>query len=132
MSSTDDTYQKLLKENADLRTRLEEAEDTLRAIRNGEVDALVVYGQEGERIHTLKGADHAYRILVETISEGTVTLSPDGDILYANQQMAAMLGSRLEQITGHTILFFHPAHELGNFHTLLAQPRRAPAGVRSS
>ena len=124
MSSADDTCQKLLTENADLRTRLEEAQDTLRAIREGEVDALVVYGLEGERIYTLKGADHSYRILVETISEGTVTLSPDGDILYANQQMAAMLGRRLEQIIGSTIFSFIPPNELGNFRTLLAHAKK--------
>ena len=79
---------------------------------------------EGERIYTLKGADHSYRILVETISEGTVTLSPDGDILYANQQMAAMLGRRLEQIIGSTIFSFIPPNELGNFRTLLAQAKK--------
>ena len=124
MSSADDTCQKLLTENADLRTRLEEAQDTLRAIREGEVDALVVYGLEGERIYTLKGADHSYRILVETISEGTVTLSPDGDILYANQQMATMLGRRLEQIIGSTIFSFIPPNELGNFRTLLAHAKK--------
>ncbi len=124
MSAADDTYQKLLTENADLRARLEEAQDTLRAIREGEVDALVVYSLEGERIYTLKGADHSYRILVETISEGTVTLSPDGEILYANQQMATMLGRRLEQIIGSTIFSFIPPNELGNFRTLLAQAKK--------
>lgn len=124
MSSTDDTYQKLLTENADLRTRLEEAEDTLRAIREGEVDALVVSGPQGEQIYTLKGADYSYRILIETISEGTVTLSPDCDIFYANQQMATMLGRPLEQIIGSTIFSFIPANELGNFRTLLAQAKK--------
>ncbi len=96
----------------------------MRAIREGEVDALVVYGPEGERIYTLKGADHSYRILVETISEGTVTLSPDGDILYANQQMAIMLGRRLEQIIGSTIFSFIPPNELEKFRTLLAQAKK--------
>ena len=121
MPSADDTCRKLLTENADLKTRLEEAEDTIQAIRSGEVDALVVSGPEGERIYTLKGADHAYRILVETISEGTVTLSPDGDILYANQQMAAMLESPLEQVIGSPIFSFIPEAELGKFRTLLDQ-----------
>ena len=124
MSSSDDTYQKLLTENADLRTRLEEAVDTLRAIREGEVDALVVSGPAGEQIYTLKGGNYAYRVLVETISEGTVTLSPDGDILYANQQMATMLGRPLEQIIGSTIFSFIPPNDLGNFHTLLSHARK--------
>jgi PAS domain S-box-containing protein len=42
-------------ENAELRARLAEAEETLRAIRNGEVDALVV----GERLYMLISADAA-------------------------------------------------------------------------
>jgi len=48
----------LLAENEDLRYRLEEALDTLRAIRSGEVDGLVVSTAEGDRIFNLSGADH--------------------------------------------------------------------------
>ncbi len=40
----------LIAEINDLRQRLDEAEDTLRAIRQGEVDALVVSTPEGEQI----------------------------------------------------------------------------------
>ena len=41
----------------ELRTRLSEAEETLNAIRRGEVDAVVVSAPQGERIYTLQGAD---------------------------------------------------------------------------
>ncbi len=47
----------LLAENEDLRLRLEEALDTLRAIRSGEVDALVVSTPQGDQVYTLKGAE---------------------------------------------------------------------------
>ena len=47
----------------DLRARLAEAEETLRAIRSGEVDAIVVSGPDGNRVFTLEGADTPYRIL---------------------------------------------------------------------
>ena len=40
-----------------LRQRLAVAEETLRAIRAGEVDALVVSGREGARIFALTGAE---------------------------------------------------------------------------
>ncbi len=50
----------------ELQRRLEEAEETLRAIREGQVDALVVAGTQGDQIYTLKGADHAFRVAVET------------------------------------------------------------------
>jgi two-component system sensor kinase len=88
----------LLAEIADLRGRLEEAEETLRAIRRGEVDALVISGPEGDRVFTLKGADHTYRLLVETINEGAATLTADGKFIYANRRLAEMLKLPLEQV----------------------------------
>ncbi len=60
----------------ELRARLEEAEETLAAIRSGEVDALVVLGPYGEQIYTLQGADHSYRVLLEDMNEGAATLAP--------------------------------------------------------
>ena len=86
----------LLQENAELRARLEEAEETLRAIRAGEVDALVM----GEEVYTLKGAETPYRLLIESMNEGAATLAPDGTILYCNGRLADMLAARAEQIIG--------------------------------
>ena len=74
-----------------LRARLEEAEETLAAIRSGEVDALVVSGPHGEQIYTLRGADHSYRVLLEDMNEGAATLLPDGTVLYCNKVFAEML-----------------------------------------
>ena len=74
-----------------------------RAIRHGEVDALVVSGPEGDRVFTLKGADHTYRILVETINEGAATMAADGKIIYANRRLAEMLKLPLEQVINSTI-----------------------------
>ena len=76
------TQGQLLAENEDLRARLEEAEDTLRAIRSGEVDALVVSGAGGEQIFTLQGADRIYRLLIEDMREGALILAEDGMVLY--------------------------------------------------
>ncbi len=58
----------------ELRQRLQEAEETLDAIRNGEVDALVVSGPSGEKVFTLEGAEHPYRVLVESMNEGAISL----------------------------------------------------------
>ena len=93
-----------------LRARLGEAEETLRAIRSGEVDALVVSGPEGDRIYTLQGADEPYRIIIEQMQEGAVTVAPDGTILYCNRRFADMLGLPLEQVIGQAFaLFMVPA-----------------------
>ena len=86
-----------------LRARLDQTEETLRAIRHGEVDALVVWTTEGERIFTLQGADFVYRTMVEEMSEGAGSLSADGVALYANHRLAEMLGTPLEEIVGDPI-----------------------------
>jgi PAS domain S-box-containing protein len=91
---------------ADLEARLAEAEDTLRAIRQNEVDALVISGPKGERVFTLQGADHAYRILVEQMSEGTITLDREGLILYSNQRFADMLQEPLDGVLGSNVTRF--------------------------
>ena len=87
-----------------LRSRLNEAEETLRAIQEGEVDALVVKGPGGPRIYTLKGADEPYRILVERMPEGAATLSEEGLVLYGNRSFAEMIGLPLEQVIGAPIV----------------------------
>jgi signal transduction histidine kinase len=94
------TRQELLAENENLRLRLDEAEETLRAIGSGTVDAFVVSGPDGEQVFTLKGADQPYRVLVETMSEGAVTLTTDGTILYCNNRLAAILQMPLEGLIG--------------------------------
>ena len=87
-------------EIARLKQRLKDAEACLGAIRAGEVDALVIQGPHGEQIYTLKDADRPYRLIIEKMREGAITIRPDGLILYANKQFAAMLGAPLEEIIG--------------------------------
>src|SRR5579859_909866 len=98
--STGQTPRSLIAANEDLRARLAEAEETLRAIRSGEVDALVISGAGGDQIFTLQGADQSYRVLIEAMSEGALTLASDRTILYANSRLAEMLKSPLEQVIG--------------------------------
>ncbi|HEY4573667.1 MAG TPA: ATP-binding protein, partial [Thermoanaerobaculia bacterium] len=83
---------------------------TLRAIRHGEVDALVVEGGRGEQIYTLKGADHSYRIFLEAMHEGAATLTADGVILYCNRRFAEMVQTPLEDVIGSSLRrFVRPA-----------------------
>jgi signal transduction histidine kinase len=83
---------------AELEARLREAEDTLEAIRQGHVDALVVQGPEGDRVFTLEGADHRYRQLVETMTEGALLVAADDTILYANARFAELVDCPLEKL----------------------------------
>lgn len=96
-----DTRLDLEAENARLREQLAEAENVLHAIQRGEIDAVVVSEPDGnERVFTLQGADHPYRVLVETMSEGAATLGRDGVILYANPKLASLLDTFSTALTG--------------------------------
>jgi hypothetical protein len=99
MTPTQPTYSELTELVADLTLRLEEAGETLNAIRNGEVDA-VLGGPQGDRIFTLKGADDPYRVLIEEMNQGAVTLSEDGAILYCNRRFAELVKRTIEEIVG--------------------------------
>jgi PAS domain S-box-containing protein len=96
----------LTAEVEDLRARLLEAEDMVRAIRRGEVDALVVDGAQGEQVFTLKSADHSYRIFLEEMNEGAATLNAEGVLLYCNRRFAAIVGVPLENVIGDSIFRF--------------------------
>jgi PAS domain S-box-containing protein len=103
MSDDTKTREELLGEIEHLRIRLEEAEEMIRAIRAGEVDGLVVSGPEGDRLFLLKGAGHAYRVFVEAMNEGAVTLSHDGTIIYCNDRFAEMLDTTHQKVMGSSI-----------------------------
>ena len=79
--------------------KLAEATETLRAIRSGEVDALVVAdGSPGEQVFTLSSADRPYRMFVEHMRDGAATVSEDGLVLYANRRLAEILSQPLADI----------------------------------
>ena len=88
----------------ELVARLSEAEETLRAVRSGEVDAIVVNGQGGEKVFTLQGADHTYRVFVERMNEGAAVLSSDHTVLHCNGRFARFLGARLQSVIGSSML----------------------------
>jgi PAS domain S-box-containing protein len=88
----------------ELVARLTEAEESLRAIRSGEVDAIVVNGQGGEKVFTLQGADHTYRVFVERMNEGAAVLSSDHTVLHCNGRFARFLGAGLQSVIGSSML----------------------------
>ena len=96
-----DHQQELRTEIEELRARLQEAEETLHAIQSGEVDALVISERAGrDRVYTLRSPDRPYRLIVEEMAQGAVTLTPDGLILYCNGGFARMLKLPIGEIVG--------------------------------
>ena len=91
---------------AELTARLEEAEETLRAVRAGEIDAFVVQGPRGEQVYTLRSADQPYRTLVEEMQEGAAILTTAGDIVYCNRQLATLVAIPLEDLVGRSLDMF--------------------------
>jgi two-component system, OmpR family, phosphate regulon sensor histidine kinase PhoR len=90
----------LIKEIEELRLQLQEANETIYAIRTGQIDALMVSTETGPQLYTLRSADHTYRVFIEKMKEGAVTLNGDEIILYSNSQFASMVGLPLSEVIG--------------------------------
>ena len=110
---------------AGLRARLAEAEETLRAIRNGEVDAMVGTGKNNGQVFTLQGAEHAYRMLIESMNEGALTLTTEETILFANHCFAKMVKCPLEQVMGTSFRRFLSAEDQLTLRALLRRGDKA-------
>jgi PAS domain S-box-containing protein len=87
-------------EITELRKQLAETEETLDAIRQYMVDAFVIRKADGEQVVTLADANFPYRMMVESMNEGAVTLTPDGTIFYCNPCYANMVNVESEKLIG--------------------------------
>jgi PAS domain S-box-containing protein len=125
------------------RQLMEEAEETLRAIQYGTVDAFVVEEPEGHRVYTLEGSDLPYSTLVERMQQGAAMLDARGCVVYCNLSLAQLLGVPRENVIGRYLQDFlspedQPACEKllkenqslpteGEMHVRLADGRLIPA-----
>jgi PAS domain S-box-containing protein len=103
----------------DRQRRLEEAEETLRAIRSGEIDAFVVESPAGERVFTLSSADSVYPVLVEAVQQGAATLTSDGTVSYCNRAFAAFFDRSQWDIAGTRVTSLLPFNQQHLFESLL-------------
>jgi PAS domain S-box-containing protein len=117
-------------ENTTLRDKLREAEDTLDAIRNGDVDAVVVSGADKvPRIYTLETADQTYRLLVEEMQEGALTLTHNGDILYCNKRLAELIEADPARVIGASLRQFVAEEDWSNVLRLIENESKAELNV---
>jgi PAS domain S-box-containing protein len=106
---------RLLAALRDIRSKLTEPEEIIRAIRQGEIDALVVEEKGQERIYSLQAFDSVYRSMVEECFPYGVWLAePDGELLYVSPSFLELLNTDLQEM-----------REKGQFHFL-------PPGVREA
>lgn len=106
-------------QNESLRARLLELEGTLRAIRSGEVDALVVEKAGQDQVFTLNSADQTYRLMVEQMQKCAVTLSERGLVLYSNPFLATLLETPTEALLGAPLSAFLEAEAAAALKVLL-------------
>lgn len=118
---TEEREKQLLDENAELRLRLQESEEILDAIRSGAVDALTIQGPDGPQIFTIKGADHTYRVLIENMNEGALTLNEEAIILFSNSRFADFINLPLEYIIGTSFYDFLLPKDHEHFQALFEQ-----------
>jgi PAS domain S-box-containing protein len=127
---SDQTLSELRRENdelraalGELRQRLREPEDIIRALRHGEVDAFVVTEPRGERIYSLRSADVLYRGMIENMKEGALVLDRGGVVVYCNAYFAELIEIDRAAILGTSILPSIP-EESRSFFSNLQQPGR--------
>lgn len=86
---------------AELRRRLLEAEDTLRAIRDGEADALVIRGTHEDAVFPLAGGQESYRAIMEAMDIGAIALDDQERVLYANTALCTLVGCGASDLQSH-------------------------------
>ncbi|MBF0523647.1 MAG: PAS domain S-box protein, partial [Deltaproteobacteria bacterium] len=119
MTVEDRDKRQLLMELNEVKDRLVEAEKTIEAMRQGEVDALIVSRPGERKIFTEQGADHTYRLLIEQMSEGAAILNTNGLILYSNHRLGGILRTNISKITGSSFRRFVAPDDSRLFEALL-------------
>jgi len=114
------TLEQLIIENEELLSRLAETEETLIAIRNGEMDAIVVYGPKGQQIYSISSSETPYRTFIEEMNEGALTLAKDGIILYCNKRFAELVKEPIERVIGSSFKQFIAPGDKSKIDYLLA------------
>src|SRR5512146_1474465 len=113
------TKAQLLAEIERLQFRLQEAED-----------ALVVSGPQGEQVYSITGAEHIYRVIVETMNEAALTVDPDGTILFCNQRFCDLMKTPMEKVVGRKITAFAPEPHQQRLQSLVIDARANPVQRR--
>ena len=91
--------EKLKLENKALRRQLNEGKESIETIKTENIDALVIAHEKKMKVYIENTADKPYRILIEKMHEGAVTVNEDGSILYCNSSFANLVNLPLQKIT---------------------------------
>ena len=111
--------EKLKKDNAILHKQLREAKESLDAFKTGNIDALIISHEKALKVYTEETADKPYRILIEKMHEGAITINEDGTILYCNSYFSNMVNLPLQKVIGTVFETYIDVSSKSRFVTLL-------------
>ena len=100
LKGNDKNIDLLLAEIAALKEELFESNSIVNAIKQGDVDALVVHNNGVPQLYSLETADYTYRLLIEKFKQGALSISRNGLILYCNDYFSKLAGLPSEMIIG--------------------------------
>jgi len=107
VSTSRPNHQALLAENEALRSQLDEAEQMLRAIRAGEVDALIVESAAGPQVFTLQGLDaesNRFRgEILAQVSDAVIATDDEGRVTYLNAAAELQYGVTDSEVLGRSL-----------------------------
>ncbi|HTF27741.1 MAG TPA: ATP-binding protein [Flavitalea sp.] len=121
-----DGTKKLNEEIKDLQQQLSKAREPFGTFTTDHIDALVVAQDKILKVYTENAADKIYRILIENMNEGAVTLSEVGAILYCNSYFASLVKIPLQKVIGTKFEKFAHESEKQHFESLIKQGREKP------
>ncbi len=106
----------LITENEELKNQLLEAQNLIEAIKDGAIDALVVNDNGKPTVYSLETADYTYRLLIEKCSEGALSISDTGIILYCNEYFSKIVNVPADKLVG--TFFISYVESIGKFNDL--------------
>ncbi|MCD6019331.1 MAG: sensor signal transduction histidine kinase, phytochrome A-like protein [Bacteroidetes bacterium] len=109
-------HKKLLDEIAELKAKLFESNSIIEAIKDGDIDALVLNMNGKSNLYAIESADYTYRLLIEKFSEGALSVSDNGLILFCNKSFSKLVGVEADKIIGTYFNSF--IDSVGQFHEL--------------
>ncbi|MNX79744.1 Phytochrome-like protein cph1 [compost metagenome] len=101
MIVNDKNIDSLLAEIESLKQQLYESNSIVDAIKEGDVDALVVNTNGTPQLYSLETADYTYRLLIEKFRQGALSIAKNGLILYCNDFFAKLVNTPSEKIIGN-------------------------------
>ena len=103
-----------------LQEQLVALQGLIETIRHGGVDAVLVGEPGAEQVYPLAGAQGPFKLIVENMGQGALTVSPRHVILFANRRFGEMVGLPPGSIVGKPIATFLDASSRTAVTDLLA------------